>query len=213
MKTVISLAVAAMAASAVAPAYAESDKFQRVEFFGSWTQIDGGTGAVDFEGIGGGLRVVGGRRVGAFGDLQLEFVPTDAEGGGNRVDLDYGNYRAGAGWGLPAFGSVGFFQLKAEYVSLRTELEGAGGSVKNKQDGYGVHLQFEQDLAHSFGIHASLGYLDVDDADGTEYVIGLHWVPDTYGFFTQFRWMDLNVDDGGGEFEAATVRAGFRIPF
>lgn len=203
-------AAAALAAGLLSPAHAADGKFQRIEFFGSYAQIDTDGLADESDGIGGGLRVVGGRRVGFFGDFQGEYIPTELDGGG--ADLDFQNYRAGAGWGFPA-GPVGFFQLKAEYVSLRTRLDSGGVEDKDSQNGYGVHLQFEQDLAYDFGIHASLGYLDVDDADGTEYVIGFHWVPDVFGFFAQLRWDDLNVDDGGGDFEIQTVRAGFRVPF
>jgi opacity protein-like surface antigen len=202
------VATAAVLAIAAAPAQAGDDKFQRVEFFGSYTQIDPDGPNDDFDGIGGGLRVVGGRRVGLFGDLQAEFVPTERDGAG--ADLDFGNYRAGIGWGFPAFGELGFFQAKAEYVSLRFKPDGGGS---DNQNGWGAHLQFEQDLAHSFGIHASLGYIDVDDADGTEYVIGFHWVPDVFGFFAHFRWLDLDFDNGGGQVDISTVRAGFRVPF
>lgn len=203
------LAAVALAAGVLSPAAVANDKFQRIEFFSSYAQLESDGIAEDFDGIGGGLRVVGGQRVGFFGDFQGEYVPTEIDGGG--ADLDFENYRAGAGWGFPA-GPVGFFQVKAEYVSLRTKLESGGVEVKESQNGYGVHLQFEQDLAYDFGVHASLGYLDVDDADGTEYVIGFHWVPDVFGFFAQLRWDDLNVD-GGGELEIQTVRAGFRVPF
>jgi opacity protein-like surface antigen len=201
-------ATAALLAMAVVPAQAGDDKFQRVEFFGAYTRIDPEGRNNDADGIGGGLRVVGGRRVGLFGDLQGEFVQTEFDAGG--TDLDFGNYRAGIGWGFPAFGQLGFFQVKAEYVSLRFKQDGFGS---DNQNGWGAQVQFEQDLAYSFGIHASLGYLDVDDADGTEYVIGFHWVPDVFGFFAQFRWLDLDFDNGGSQADISTVRAGFRVPF
>ncbi len=207
MLRVTTAATAALLAMAVGPVQAQNDKFQRVEFFGAYTKIDPDAGNQNFDGIGGGLRVVGGQRVGLFGDLQGEFVPTELDG--TRTNLDFGNYRAGAGWGFPAFGELGFFQVKAEYVALRFDLD---GQASETQDGWGAQVQFEQDLAHSFGIHASLGYIDVDDADGTEYVIGFHWVPDVFGFFTQFRWLNLD-DDTGGNLDIQTVRAGFRVPF
>ncbi|MES0874666.1 outer membrane beta-barrel protein [Sinimarinibacterium thermocellulolyticum] len=204
-------AAAAIAAGMLSSAHAGSDQFQRIEFFGSWAQIDADdTTTEEFDGIGGGLRVVGGQRVGFFGDFSGEYVPTERDDGG--ADLDFENYRAGAGWGFPA-GPVGFFQLKAEYASLRTERQAPGGKVKESQDGYGVHLQFEQDLPYSLGVHASLGYLDLDDADGIEYVIGVHWVPDVFGFFAQYRWDDLDIADSDAELRIDTVRAGFRVPF
>lgn len=209
MHHAVRFAAAVLAAGAMSAAHAGSDKVQRVEFFGAYAQIDPDGATKDFDGIGGGLRVVGGQRVGFFGDFQGEYIPTELDGSG---EIDFENYRAGAGWGFPA-GPVGFFQLKAEYVSLRTDSEVGGVSAKESQNGYGVHLQFEQDLTRSLGIHASLGYLDLDDVDGTEYVIGFHWVPDVFGFFAQLRWDDLNVDDGGGDLEIQTVRAGFRVPF
>ncbi|MEC9363372.1 MAG: hypothetical protein ACPHN2_16840 [Sinimarinibacterium flocculans] len=203
------IAAAALAAGLMTPAYA-GDKFQRIEFFGAWGQIDQNVNDVTFDGWGGGLRVVGGRRVGPFADLQAEFIPTEERDSG--ADLDLENYRAGVGFGLPAFQPVGFFQVKVEYVAIRLDSE-LPLLVNDSQNGVGVHLQFEQDLARNFGIHASLGWLNLDDADGTEYVIGFHWVPDVYGFFAQFRWDDLDLDSGADDIEVGTVRAGFRVPF
>ncbi|HEY1077930.1 MAG TPA: outer membrane beta-barrel protein [Fontimonas sp.] len=213
------IAIAALACSA--PALA-SDKFQRVEFFGSYGQFESDYGD-DFDGIGGGLRIVGGQRVGLFGDLQAEYIPTEREISGTTTDLDVQNYRAGIGFGLPAFADIGFLQLKAEYVSLRNEVdffaasaEGPGMRVtqKDNQAGYGVHLQVEQDIAGSFGIDASAGYLDLEDFDGSEFTVGLHWVPDNYGFFTQFRWANLGAKDAGvTDVEFSSLRVGFRVPF
>jgi opacity protein-like surface antigen len=210
MHHAIRFAAAALAIGAMSAAHADDGKFQRIEFFGSYAQLEADGSADEFDGIGGGLRVVGGKRVGFFGDFSGEYIPTELDGGG--ADLDFENYRAGAGWGFPA-GPVGFFQVKAEYASLRTELDSGGVEAKDSQSGYGVHLQFEQDLGSDLGVHASIGYLGLDDVEGTEYVIGFHWVPDVFGLFAQVRIDDLNVDDSDADLEISTVRAGFRVPF
>ncbi len=202
--------LAALGALVASTSAAASDKFQRVEFFGSYGQLDVDGLDADYDGIGGGLRIVGGQRVGVFGDLQAEYIPTELDSAA-QTDLDIENYRAGIGFGFPAFGEIGFFQLKGEYVSLRTELE---SGAKDRQSGFGVHVQVEQDIAGSFGIDASVGYLGLDDVDGTEFTIGFHWVPDTFGFFTQFRWANLDgKKDGIADVEFSSLRVGFRVPF
>ncbi|QHS10178.1 outer membrane beta-barrel protein [Sinimarinibacterium sp. NLF-5-8] len=212
MKTVrpVVWGVSAVLAAAAMPAQA-GDTFQRVDFYGAWTQVDGQAGARDQDGWGGGLRIVGGKRVGFFGDLQGSYAAVERKAAGVRDQLDFGDYRAGLGWGFPAFGAVGFAQLKAEYVSLQFKDRAAGS--RDHQDGFGVHVQLEQDIAGTFGLRASVGYVNVEDAQGPELTLGYHWVPDTFGVFTEFRWMSLDAKHGPGEFETVTVRAGFRVPF
>lgn len=209
-----SVGIAAIAALTFSASAMADDKFQRVEFFGSYGQFDADGLSGDFDGIGGGLRIVGGQRVGIFGDLQAEYIPTELDSD-DSAGLDIGNYRAGIGYGFPAFGNAGFLQLKAEYASLRTEFDdGVAGAAKENQTGFGVHLQVEQDIAGSFGIDASVGYLGFEDIDGTEFTVGFHWVPDNYGFFTQFRWANLEGKDSSAfDAEFSSLRVGFRVPF
>lgn len=198
------LVIAAMAASSTATA---GDKLQRVEFFGTYGQFDADGLTDNYDGIGGGLRILAGRRDGLFGDLTGEYIPTDVDG----ADLDIENYRAGIGYGMSAFGADSFLQLKVEWASLRTEFE---GSVRETQNGVGVHVQLEKDFIDGFGVDASVGYLDFEDIDGTEFTIGAHWVPERVGFFTQFRFANLQGKDSGTpDAELTSLRVGFRVPF
>lgn len=202
------LVIAATAAST--SAMAASDKLQRVEFFGTYGQFDADGLSDDFEGIGGGLRILAGRRDGLFGDLTGEYIPTDTDIAGETLDLDIENYRGGIGYGISAFGPDSFLQLKVEYASLRTDFEGA----RENQNGFGVHVQMEKDFIDGFGVDASVGYLDFEDIDGSEFTIGAHWVPERVGLFAQFRFANLDGKDSGTtDAELTSLRVGFRVPF
>lgn len=202
------LVLAALSTSTTAMA---GDKLQRVEFFGTYGQLDAEGLVDDFEGIGGGLRILAGRRDGLFGDLSGEYIPTDTDIGSDTVDLDIENYRAGIGYGLSAFGADSFLQLKVEWASLRTEFE---DGARENQNGFGVHVQIEKDFIDGLGVDASVGYLDFEDIDGSEFTVGAHWVPERVGFFLQFRFASLEgKDDSSADAELSSLRAGFRMPF
>jgi hypothetical protein len=207
MKTGSLLAAAALMASTVASA---NDTFGKFDVYGSALTIDGRY-TEDFDGIGGGLRYAAGLTEGTFLQLEAQYVPTDADG----VDLDLTEYRAGFGFAAPIIAARSLVKLRAEYVGMTEQRDGAVLSSENHRDGYGLHFEYEQDIPGDFGAYLGAGYINVDDGDnldGGEYLIGFDWTPGPAGIFTEFRYSNLRGDNDS-RVNLRDFKAGFRFSF
>ncbi len=92
----------------------------------------------------------------------------------------------------------------AEYVRNDTEADDEGG--------YAVHLGVKADLIRWVTLDARVGYQDVGEADGLEYLVGLGLnVDSNFGLFVDYRVSELNTDSADAK--AEDVRAGMRFRF
>lgn len=158
----------------------------------------------------------GGKGVFSFGTsgalISAEYQATEIDD----FDVEIKQARVGGGWMRPhetfSFGGYG------EYVAL--EFESGDGSAD--ASGFGVHGRLEFAPAPALTLHAQAGYLSLSDDDsdedltGPEYSIGAAYAfSPTIGGFADYRYTNLETDDGGGEaeFELNTVRVGVRFVF
>lgn len=118
-------------------------------------------------------------------------------------DSDLDQVRAGLGFKgeSPFFGRV-------EYVNFDTN-----DGDDSKQDGFGIHGGIQAELTPSFGITGELGYIDVDDFDGLEYLIGadLKFNP-VLGAFIDYRVTNLDGDNDL-QLDLNDLRVGLRFDF
>ncbi len=103
--------------------------------------------------------------------------------------------------------------LLGEYVRNEAEISFGTLSIKDDEDGFGVHLGAKFDLVKYVTLDARVGYLDVGESDGLEYVVGLGFNLDRhFGLFVDYRVSDLERDDGV-EAKVEDIRTGFRFRF
>lgn len=99
-----------------------------------------------------------------------------------------------------------------EYVRNDLEVAQTLFSGEGEESGWGGHLGLKADLARYVTLDARVGYLDVGDSDGLEYVVGLGFNLDrSFGLFADYRVSQLENDDGEATVE--DVRAGMRFRF
>jgi opacity protein-like surface antigen len=80
------------------------------------------------------------------------------------------------------------------------------------EDGWAAHLGIKANLFASLTLDARVGYQDVGDLDGLEYVVGLGLNLDrNFGLFADYRVSEL--EDDNGKTTAEDVRAGLRFRF
>lgn len=100
----------------------------------------------------------------------------------------------------------------AEYVRNELEVDQTLFSGEGKEDGWAVHLGLKADLIKFVTLDARIGYLDVGESDGLEYVVGLGLNLDrSFGLFADYRVSELENDDVTATVE--DVRAGLRFRF
>lgn len=120
--------------------------------------------------------------------------------------------RVGLGYQTPWF----FYGL-AEWARHETKINiGGTNLVDSDEDGFGVHLGTRIDLFKYVTFDARVGYVDVDDTDGLEYVVGLGFNLDPhFGLFADYRVNDFDNDANGNKVDVKQkdVRAGLRFRF
>jgi predicted porin len=100
----------------------------------------------------------------------------------------------------------------AEYVRNDLSVGGSSTSIAGDEDGWAAHLGIKADLLQWLTLDARVGYQDVGEADGIEYVVGVGLNFDrNFGLFVDYRVSELENDDGKAT--AEDVRAGLRFRF
>lgn len=139
----------------------------------------------------------------AFDDLGLE----------RELEL----WRAGLGY---QFAETPFY-LHGEYVGVASELsttgaeddeDTVGGDID--EDGYGAHLGVKGEVTDAFSLTAEIGYLDIGEVDGPEYLVGAALsFSDKLGIFADYRYSALAGDDDGYDLNLGDARVGLRLMF
>jgi hypothetical protein len=97
----------------------------------------------------------------------------------------------------------------AEYVRAEA---GTDANELFDEDGWAAHLGLKADMLRWLTLDARIGYQDVGDLDGLEYVVGLGLNLDrNFGLFADYRVSVLENDNG--ETTAEDIRAGLRFRF
>lgn len=133
------------------------------------------------------------------------------------LERELETWRAGLGY---QFAETPFY-LKGEYIGLESELsttgdEGdedeVGGDID--EDGFGAHLGATGQPMEKLSLTAQIGYLDIGDVDGLEYLIGaaLHFT-DRFGIFADYRYTSLSGDGDDYELNLSDARVGLRLMF
>ncbi|MES0873252.1 outer membrane beta-barrel protein [Sinimarinibacterium thermocellulolyticum] len=101
----------------------------------------------------------------------------------------------------------------AEYVNNSLEVDpSVANGVSGDEDGWAVHLGIKADLVKFVTLDARVGYLDVGESDGIEYIAGLGFNLDrNFGIFADYRVSEL--DNDRREASVEEVRAGLRFRF
>lgn len=100
----------------------------------------------------------------------------------------------------------------AEYVRNDLRIGGSNASLAGDEDGWAAHLGLKADLLDWLTLDARVGYQDVGESDGLEYVVGLGINLDrNFGIFADYRVSELENDNGDAT--AKDVRAGLRFRF
>ncbi|MDP9140718.1 MAG: porin family protein [Pseudomonadota bacterium] len=135
-----------------------------------------------------------------------EYQSSDYEFGNVSTTAETTRIGLGYHFGLPLY-------VLGEYVrnELSSELGNFGAS--GDEDGYAAHLGVKFNIIDMLTLDARGGYLDVGDADGFEYVVGLGLNLDrNFGLFADYRVSELKGEnDIKGTIE--DVRAGLRFRF
>jgi len=225
------LAVSALLLSANASAAS----FDSLDLYYSSADIDvkGRAGAIDYAGDVGSLDGFGAKFRGSIAEdffFSGEYQDAEAERSAlalsdntgaavtadDGVDLDYTEWRLGAGLPFYREGSLTLFGL-LEYVS--TELEASFDvtdsdgvtthySSTEKQDGVGGHAGVLFNPTAGWSLYGQVGYLRLDDVDGVEYLAGTALQVHRYGgLFAEYRNSDLE-GDGGAKVELTPWRFG-----
>lgn len=119
-------------------------------------------------------------------------------------DVDLDQLRLGVGYKHKLNEQAGLYGL-AEYVDIDAD----GGFSEN---GFGLHVGLNYNVTDAFGLNARLGYVDIDLADGVEYLVGASYsLNEMFGLFADYRVTDLSAD--GGDLELDDLRVGVRFKF
>lgn len=126
------------------------------------------------------------------------------------LERDLNVYRLGAGLFIP---STPFF-VEGEYIGIDV-----GGNddtpVDEDEDhnGYGVHAGVSSYFGERLMLNAKLGYVDIDDTDGFEYLVGGAFnFTQHLAVFADYRGSDLKGDNGS-QLELNEFRTGVRFTF
>lgn len=99
-----------------------------------------------------------------------------------------------------------------EYVSNELKVDQALLSIDGDEDGWAGHIGIKADLVKFVTLDARLGYLDVGESDGLEYIVGLGLNLDrNFGLFADYRVSEL--DNDRGDTSVQDIRAGLRFRF
>lgn len=100
----------------------------------------------------------------------------------------------------------------AEYVSNELKIDQTLFPVEGDEDGWAGHIGLKADLVEFLTLDARVGYLDVGESDGLEYLVGIGLNLDrNFGLFADYRVSELEND--GGESSVEDIRAGLRFRF
>lgn len=100
----------------------------------------------------------------------------------------------------------------AEYVSNELKIDETLFPIEGDEDGWAGHIGVKAELVKFVTLDARVGYLDVGESDGLEYVVGLGLNLDrNFGLFADYRVSELEND--GGETSVEDIRAGLRFRF
>ena len=160
---------------------------------------------IDIDVDGGGEASDDGDGYGIKGEFQFsdqafftgEYQSVDYDDAG---DLD--QIRAGIGYRFTT-NALPIWYVRGEFVQL--------DDGDDEQNGYGVHGGVRGENGR-LGIVAEAGYVDVDDADGFEFLVGGDYsIDSTFALFADYRYTDLDFD--GGDITLKDVRLGVRARF
>lgn len=131
---------------------------------------------------------------------------------GSTVDVDVDQLRFGFGVHSQANDSNVRFYGEVEYVDLEVEFASGGFNVAGDADGFGLRVGALFLGEGPFSGYGSIGYLDVDDTDGLEFLVGLAAeFSEGLGGFIDYRSNSFEADDG--EIELSDIRLGLRVLF
>ncbi len=118
-------------------------------------------------------------------------------------DIDYDQLRAGVGINS-AVGSQAVFYGLAEYVNADLDDE--------SESGYGVHGGVHFAVTDTFSLNGRIGYIDLGDADGMEYLVGAAFkLTDAFGIVADYRVTNLEEDNA--DLDIDDLRVGVRFTF
>jgi hypothetical protein len=228
------LAVSALLLSA--NAYAAS--FDSLDLYYSSADIDlqGRSGAVDYSGDLGSLDGFGLKFRGSIAEdffFSGEYQNAEAERSGlglsdntgaaippdDGVDLDYTEWRLGAGLPFYRQGSLTLFglleyintELEASYTTTDGDGNVSSNQLLSEQDGVGAHAGLLFNPTAAWSLYGQVGYLKLDDVDGVEYLAGTALQVHRYGgLFAEYRSSDLE-GDGGARVELTPWRMGIYL--
>lgn len=144
------------------------------------------------------------------GEYQAVDYSEDDDTGILKDDLN--TYRVGGGLFLGE--STPFF-VKGEYIGVDLgDTEDDDEDIDEDFNGYGVHAGVLGHFGEVFSINGHVGYVDLDGDDGIEYLIGAGFqFLGNLGAFVDYRTVDLELKDGGGDLTLTDFRAGARFVF
>jgi len=125
-------------------------------------------------------------------------------------ERDLNIYRFGAGMFIP---ETPFF-VEGEYIGIDI---GGNDSTNADEDedrnGYGVHAGVSSTFGERVTLNAKVGYVDVDDLDGFEYLVGGAFnFTQHLGVFADYRGSDLKGSNDN-KLELNEFRTGVRFAF
>ncbi|MFA5939998.1 MAG: outer membrane beta-barrel protein [Sinimarinibacterium sp.] len=123
-------------------------------------------------------------------------------------DTDFEQIRGGVGFAFAAEAPMTWFGL-AEAIRIKTD----DGTDSDSDSGFGLHVGGRFDFSQAFSLGARVGYIDIDEADGVEWLVdaGLAISPG-FGLFADYRLTSLE-DEDNDEIEFDDLRLGVRLLF
>lgn len=123
-------------------------------------------------------------------------------------DTDFQQIRGGVGFALATESPLTWFGL-VEGISFEFD----DGSEDDSDSGYGVHVGGHYDFSEIFALGARVGYVDIDDASGIEWLVDANIaISPGFGLFADYRLTSLE-DDADDEIEFDDLRVGVRLLF
>jgi opacity protein-like surface antigen len=140
-------------------------------------------------------------------------IPLDDLG----LEREIETWRAGLGF---QFVDTPFYVL-GEYIGLESELSTNGSEDDEEtlgddfdENGFGAHLGAKGNVTEMLTLNAQIGYVDVGDTNGLEYLVGagLNFTPNL-GIFADYRYTSLDGDDSSIDLNLTDARVGVRLTF
>lgn len=123
-------------------------------------------------------------------------------------DLDLDQFRGGIGVNSDPLAPAVWYGL-AEFLNFKLD----DGTDSESESGFGLHVGGRFAINEVFGINGRIGYVDIDDADGLEWLIGGDIAfTEQLGAFADYRVTSLE-DDTGVESDFDDLRVGVRWRF